>query len=169
MRTSIVRLVAAACLLVGLVGCSGAGGSLNSVAVTGTVTRGGKPVEGANVTFVPQGQGARAAFGTTDASGRFSLTTLKPGDGAIAGLYGVTVEKASATAPASAPPAGLDPASPEGMAAARAAYEASKAKGESSPKPEDLLPEKYKTVATSGLKADVQAAGGNDFTFDLKD
>ena len=85
------------------------------------------------------------------------------------GLYGVTVEKASATAPASAPPAGLDPASPEGMAAARAAYEESKAKGDASPKPEDLLPEKFKTVATSGLKADVQAAGGNDFTFDLKD
>ena len=57
MRNSIVRLVAAACLLVGLVGCPGGGGSVNTVAVTGTVTRGGKPVEGANVSFVPQGQG----------------------------------------------------------------------------------------------------------------
>jgi hypothetical protein len=169
MRSSIVRFVAAACLLVGLVGCSGGGGSLNSAAVTGTVTRGGKPVEGAMVSFVPQGQGARAAFGTTDASGRFSLTTLKPGDGAMPGLYGVTVEKASATAPASAPTPGLDPTTPEGMAAARAAYESSKATGNQSQKPTDLLPEKFKAVATSGLKADVQAAGGNDFTFDLKD
>lgn len=165
MGSSIARFVAAACVLGGLAGCSGSGGSANCVAVTGTVTYKGVPVEGATVSFTPQAQGVRAAFGTTDSSGRFSLTTLKPGDGAMAGLYSVTIEKPSGAAPVAAPPAGLDPASPEGMAAARTAYEQTKAKGE--PEPADLLPAKYKTAATSGLKADVQASGGNDFTFAL--
>jgi len=166
MRSSIVRLVAAAYLLVGLVGCSGSS-SVDSVAVTGTVTFKGAPIEGATVSFTPQGPGLRAAFGTTDSSGRFSLTTLKPGDGAMAGLYNVTIEKASGAAAASGPPAGVDPASPEGMAAARAAYEENKAKGLKEPEPANLLPAKYKSAETSGLKADVQASGGNDFTFAL--
>ena len=95
MGSSIARFFAAVCVLGGLAGCSGSSGSVGCVAVSGTVTFKGAPVDGANVTFTPQGTGLRAAFGTTDSSGRFSLTTLKPGDGAMAGLYSVTIAKSS--------------------------------------------------------------------------
>ena len=54
----------------------------------------GQPVEGASVQFVPV-DGGPPAFGTTDASGVFTLTTFKQGDGARKGEYKVTVTKMS--------------------------------------------------------------------------
>lgn len=63
--------------------------------VTGTVTYGGQPVEGATVTFKPDNPGARPAFGFTNAEGVYKLTTFAPGDGAMPGGYKIGVEKGS--------------------------------------------------------------------------
>lgn len=63
MSSLCVRCFVALSILSGLAGCSGSGGSVDSVAVTGTVTFKGAPLEGATVTFSPQEQGKRAAFG----------------------------------------------------------------------------------------------------------
>ncbi len=166
MRCSLPLLAAVTGLVVSLSGCSGSSGSLKTVAVTGTVTLKGQPVEGAMVSFVPQSPDARAAFGSTNAAGRFSLTTLQPGDGALAGLYNVTIAKSSVPAPAAAAPKG-DPTSFEAMNAARQEYEKSKTAGDKPKEPADLLPVKYKTASTSGLAADVKAGSTNDFTFAL--
>lgn len=86
-------LIALATVAVGMICLTGCGPSRPAtVAVEGTVTLDGNPVEGASVTFIPGGDG-KIAMGTTDASGKFTLTTYEPGDGAIVGTHKVTVRK----------------------------------------------------------------------------
>lgn len=82
-------------LLVG-VGCTGSVGLAGLVPVQGVVTYNGAAVEGANVLFAPASTGAeqsRAASAITDASGKFTLMTLQPSDGAFPGEYKVTITK----------------------------------------------------------------------------
>jgi hypothetical protein len=63
-----------------------------TMAVRGTVSLDGAPVEGATVRFKPKA-GGREAVGVTDANGRFALTPSRPNDGVAKGMYGVTVSK----------------------------------------------------------------------------
>ncbi len=78
---------AAAALLVVISGCGGDG----PVPVEGVLKVDGKPLAQAMVQFVSQQEGGRNASGTTDASGVFHLTTLRPRDGALPGSYKVIV------------------------------------------------------------------------------
>jgi hypothetical protein len=117
--------------------------------VTGTVTYQGKPVEGANVQFIPSGEGM-PGNGVTDASGKFTLATAgKPG--APAGDYKVTVVKVSGGSGGSGPP------SPEDM----------KKMGTSGMKSQSFLPGVYGSVQSTTLKATVKA-GTNDVPLELK-
>jgi hypothetical protein len=120
--------------------------------VTGAVTQGGQPVEGASVVFHPV-SGSTPASGTTDASGQYTLTTFDSGDGAAAGEYRVSVKKYAARV---VPPV---PSNPE--AAEEASYP-------ELPDPKSLLPEKYANGDTSGLTATVSAEGPNTFDFQLQ-
>lgn len=80
--------------LLAAVGCGSKGGHLpRTVPAKGIVTLDGKPVEGAQVVLVPAAEGTTGAFGTTDASGRFSLRAYDEKDGAIPGAYKVQVSK----------------------------------------------------------------------------
>ena len=72
-------LLLGALLLAGVTGC---GASSDLAKVSGVVTYKGQPVEGAVVAFHCN-TASVPATGTTDASGRFTLTTLTPGDGAV--------------------------------------------------------------------------------------
>src|SRR5262245_1741728 len=58
--------------------------------VSGTITYGGKPVEQGIITFEPVDPNGRVAAGSITA-GEYSLTTLQPDDGALAGKYRVTI------------------------------------------------------------------------------
>src|SRR5262249_36492736 len=60
---------------------SGAGCS-DKVRVKGVVTLDGNPVQGATVTFIPDGRSGQSATGITQEDGSFRLTTLKENDGA---------------------------------------------------------------------------------------
>ena len=80
-------------LAVVAVGCSGQPSLEGVVPAAGTVTQGGSPLEGAIVTFSPAAGGGKAASATTDADGKFALTTLTAGDGAMPGDYKVLVKK----------------------------------------------------------------------------
>lgn len=82
-------------MLLGLVGCGSGGGNLpKTVPAAGVVTLDGKPVEGAQVVLVPaSGDMQTGAFGTTDASGRFTLRAFEQKPGAIPGEYKVQVSK----------------------------------------------------------------------------
>ena len=65
---------------------------MGTVNVSGTVTYNGQPLTTGNVVFVPvAAEEGRSARGEIDAEGRFQLTTLKTGDGALPGQYKVTV------------------------------------------------------------------------------
>src|SRR5262249_15205348 len=67
--------------------------------VSGDVTYNDKPVAQGIVNFIPQGDKGRAASGTI-VDGRYELTTLAPGDGAIPGNYRVIVTAVERTAEA---------------------------------------------------------------------
>jgi len=95
-----------ACLLfVVIAGCGGGGEApkflSQLVPVKGQVTRGGEPLAGVIVTYLPQeGTGTgEIATGMTDAKGEYSLRTLVTGQsasrsqGAVPGEYRVTITK----------------------------------------------------------------------------
>lgn len=122
------------------------GGGLNPV--EGKVLVQGQPAKGAVVVFHPKGKDTLTTVrptGVTDDSGTFRLSTHKPGDGAAAGEYVVTVvwpdeTKAAKTTLTMEPP----------------------------PDPPDRLQGRYADRAKSGLQAVVKSGRNQLEPFDLK-
>jgi hypothetical protein len=133
--------LAAALVLAGS-GCSGKG----PVKVNGSVTLDGKPLSNATVTFIPEQGAGRNATGTTDQSGNFRLTTLKPDDGAMPGDYKVTVQQVEG---AEAPPAADMKTAMEGYQKAVAKFK---------PKA-SIIPAKYSDPGKTTLRQKVPAEG----------
>ena len=136
------RGTALALLAIGLafvVGCGS--GRPPRVPVTGVVVYRGKPLDSANVTFMPKG--GRPASGLTDAQGRFLLRTFDADDGALEGGHVVCISK-------NVP----DPNDKK-----------------MSPLPQfiSILPSRYSMPMESPLKATVTAKGPNDFRFEVTD
>ena len=77
-----------------LVGCGDSGPQM--VPVRGVVTFKNKPIGKINVMFMPADKTGLIAQGTSDASGKFELQTLKSGDGAMEGSYKVAFKYVSA-------------------------------------------------------------------------
>lgn len=131
-----------------LVGC-------NSASVSGTVPVGGKviykgsPVEGAIVTFVPEGNG-RTATATTEAGGVFSLTTVDAA-GALPGKYKVTVDKVEYAA--------------GGSSSMEDASTGNAAEG----KVKRALPAKYATASSTPFVIEVPSGGKKDLDLALVD
>ena len=120
-----------------LFGCGGgASDAPELVGATGTVLYDGKPLAGATVTFVIEK--SPLATGTTDAEGKFSLST------------------------------GGRPGAPVGNAKVGIAKSSSASGGMSNPKPEDMakMAEKNK-MATSKTKAEIPVKYGNPETSTL--
>lgn len=157
MRRSMFALGCIAPLMVALCGCGSAGdGGPRRVPVTVTIAHNGSPVEGANVTFVPKGEG-QAAYGVTDASGKAELSTQGENDGAIPGDYQVMVRKTETKGPDVKVDSSEIGAMPSGADAMKSA------------KTSNLLPEKYGVIGTTDLEATVTEDGENALSFDLKD
>ena len=116
--------------------------------VSGTLTYQGQPLESFRVTFVPK-EGDRTSSGLTDASGNFKLGTNTVGDGAPPGNYTVTV--------AFVPPEEAD------TTTAVPIDDPSKL-----PKPKVKVPEKYSSMADSGLTQEVPSGGIRDLKLDLQ-
>src|SRR5262245_23096784 len=83
-RLAISRLTGAlaACAVASMCGC---GPSVS--AVSGVVTLDGNPLPNARVILTPVGGSGRPAHATTDEAGKFTVTSIKPGDGAYRGEY----------------------------------------------------------------------------------
>jgi len=128
---------AAACIviLLAVVGC----GRPTMAKVSGTVTWHGKPVPDAMVQFVHKNR--PGATGRTDTAGRFSLTTLKPGDGSFLGPVRVTVQP---FVPGTYPDKPTPP-----------------------PPPRPDIPDRYRTVDKTPLTAEVVAGKKNVVDFHL--
>jgi len=131
-----------------LVGCNSSSVS-GTVPASGKVTYKGAAVEGAIVTFVPEGKG-RTATATTREGGVFSLTTVDA-SGAMPGRYKVTVGKVEYGAGGS----------PSMEAAASANVSEGKAK--------HALPAKYAQAASTPLEMEVPSGGKKDIDLALVD
>lgn len=109
--------------------------------VTGTVTMGGAPVDGANVIF-QLSDGSRSSSGVTDASGNYTLSTFASEDGALPGEYRVAVTKYEKEAAASGQFDESTYTEPDPNAPSTG--------------PKNLLPAKYANAQSSGLTATVK-------------
>lgn len=125
------------------------------VAVSGTITYQGKPAPGARVVFHPMDPGHPAAYGKTDASGCFTLTSIRGRRGAAVGAYRVTVMKQQLAKD-------HDTRTTEEILIQTG--------GKPPPPPSviDILPTCYGNPKTSGLAATVTSDGDNKFEFTLK-
>src|SRR5262245_16942823 len=130
-----LRFVAGTSLFMLFAGC----GQSATVPVTGTVTMNGQPATDAEVIFTPSK--GRVASGTTDAAGKFTLSTNKPGDGAVPGDHKVTVVEYY--------PPGKPPPMTSGG-------------------PPSRFPGKYGDASQTPLEAKVERGAKNDFSFDVK-
>jgi hypothetical protein len=156
MTRSCFLLIVLTTISAGALGCGGGGSGLDgTVPVSGTVTQKGTALAGATVTFVPSGQGARAASAITDANGQFTLTTLTAGDGAFPGDYQVTVIKTETIGKVYTPEEAN-------------AYYGQHQTQPPAPEIKNMLDQKYADATTSGLTASVKQGEKNDFTFDLE-
>jgi hypothetical protein len=174
-------LVLSLYLLGGLWGCN-KGPAVATFPVTGTVTYGGKPVEGASVMFMSKNPDGPRATGETDAEGKFSLTTyLGPKQilkGAIPDEYKVAIVKAPPPESA-AVGAGMDPSSPEYQKKSMEEMKrlAGPIPGADSRAPTgpvarpkvSLLPERYANAETSLLKVTVVTGQNDPVEFKLSD
>jgi hypothetical protein len=111
----------------------------------GIVNFKGKPIGKINVMLMPSaGSSGMIAEGTTDETGKFTLQTKEPGDGAMVGEYTVGFKYVPDEVPEM-----------PGFAGAK--------------KVVSPIPEKYGDAAKSGFTAKVDAdKTKNNFTFDLK-
>jgi hypothetical protein len=138
------------------VGCFDRNGRPATHPVKGRVTYQGKPVADASVAFLAPGAPSPAS-GTTDADGRFTLSTFAQGDGAVAGTHVVTVKKLSLQPAGPIPPADIE------EAMRQQAQQIAKAEKSGS-----LLPEKYAAESTTDLRLEV-VDGENFFEIKLAD
>ena len=146
-----------------LSGCGDDGGLERRYAVSGNVTYKGAPVKKGSINFVPVKPEGHAAAGTI-ADGYYSLTTLNPGDGAIPGMYKITVDdrepdqqKMKAEADAQAKKQGREFSQIPQEIQAKAMR---KAKG--------VVPGKYQIASTSDVEKEVKAQS-NKIDVELKD
>lgn len=147
-----------------LVGCPRGGSGVSTAPVKGRVTLDGAPLPGATVTFSPKSPEGRTAAGMTNENGEFVLTTIRAGDGAVPGEYGVAISKPIATSgPVDDPRARGGTFDPREMAKIREQAAAGAKAGAG-----QAVPQRYTSPATSGLTAKVESGKTNEFQFDLK-
>ena len=126
-------------------GCGGVEGPQLAPA-SGTVTYNGKPLEGANVSFMPSS--GPVAYGATDAKGEFTLSTGGE-PGAMVGSGTVLISAYQE----------LDTPKKEEELTAEDLRKMSQSR----------IPEKYGRPETSGLSATIPPEGKKDLRFELTD
>ncbi|MEP3481245.1 MAG: carboxypeptidase-like regulatory domain-containing protein [Fuerstiella sp.] len=152
-------LIASILAISTLSGCgfSGEGPPEPVFPVTGVVTYQGKPVVGADITFMNQ-EKKRSGFGRTDEEGRYELTTFAQNDGAVEGKSIVTVTKFVDVADTAAQPKTESPDyQPPGIGEDLGGSNIS-----------DSIPVQYASAKSSGLFANIMTSGKNKFDFELK-
>lgn len=88
LRSRLFLTVLASLLAVAITGCGGGGPKV--VEISGTVTRGGKPLKDFTLNFHPEN--GRTSWGVTDSEGRYTLHYTRDQDGACVGKHKVIVE-----------------------------------------------------------------------------
>jgi hypothetical protein len=147
-----------ACRVVSIVLATVAGGCSHHqdnrpklVPVHGVVRLNGKAVDGARVDFHNATSEKPSAYATTDAEGKFTLTTYENGDGATPGKYRIAVTKAQEAGrheQKTAPPVFRG--------------------GGGAPKPKWLIPHQYSNPNTSNLTRDIEDGENPEIVLELK-
>ena len=149
-RASLLRSIALVILVHVAGGCGPSGPTVEFV--EGMVTLDGKPVDDCVVGFSPLDPGGVSAYGRTDATGTYRLTSLrggKPTGGALAGRYAVTVTKQKVRDRGAGPGAAFQAARPADVI--------------------DLVPQAYSRAESSGITVSVRRGRnvGPEFRFEL--
>jgi hypothetical protein len=146
------RIRYALLVLLLLLAASGCGRRM--VKLEGKVTLDGQPLEGATVTFNPQGGSGESASGLTGSDGVFYLTTRTSGDGVAAGSYKVTITKSAVSdVPGGDQP---NPTDPKSMIKAMKEYsDKHKPKEGEKKKPNQAVPAEYTNAEKTPLKCEV--------------
>ncbi len=149
-RTVSLQLLLPLCAIL-MSGCSEKGKPGRGVPVSGTITMGGSPLEGANVSFL---NGTFAGFARTDAAGKYRLV-----QGALPGTNKIVISKIEG----GAEPVVNDPES--GMDAGQMEA-AAMGSGVEVEKPKNLVPDEYGDSSRTKLTFEVPSGGadGVDFT-----
>jgi hypothetical protein len=126
--------------------------------VSGRVTYDGKSVSQGRIMFYPAS--GRMAVGQLGPDGRYTLTTLKPGDGALLGSHRVAIEATRVGPGTYQAPKSLE----EELEWSRKGAPGGKILVAG--KVEWLVPQKYSRAETSGLTTTV-GSGPNEINFDL--
>lgn len=140
-------------------GCGGGSDRPRLAQASGIVTLDGEPVEGAIVNFLPVA-GGRLATGTTDATGRYTLTTFDRNDGAAVGEHYIGVVKMGGDGMQQLAQAEV-PADEEGLLPDLSAP------GVKQPEIEYLVPERYGNPKESQLKLTVPTGGTDNLNIAL--
>jgi hypothetical protein len=142
-------------------GCSGgSGGNIPRTApVSGVVLLDGKPVDGAQVVFVPTGSPGYGAYATTDSQGRFQLKSSEDVSGAVPGKYLVQVTKLVTRRGGSSFLVKED--------AEHALQAAGGSRAPEEGETVNVLPEKYASSKTSGIEVTVPKEGLTDLKIEL--
>jgi hypothetical protein len=151
-RRTLIQFCGVVWLVAVLGGCGG-GPELHPV--SGTVSYRGEMVQGATVTFRCE-EANTIATGTTDAQGRFELSTYQAGQGAVAGKHTVTVTKASAAAEPGSGSMSMEDAMKQGPRPPKT-------------EPQALLPAKYADPARPQIEYTVSPGEKNEFAIELTD
>lgn len=117
---------------------------LATVPVEGIVMLNGKPAEGVTIAM-HHSEGKVAPRGTSDKSGKFSITTYGNNDGAPEGSYKVTAAKSVVK---EISPGVLAPPPPGGF--------------------KSDIPPKYEGISTTDIQVEIKAGQKNELKIDLK-
>ncbi len=121
-----LALVVLALAVLSLAGCGS--NQLKTAVVRGTVSYNGKPVPNGTISFIPKA--GPSATGEIQPDGSYTLTTYRQGDGAVLGQHTVVIVAMQ----------DMSNRLPE----------------QRNPLPPPIIPEKYTSVATSDLRAEVK-------------
>ena len=161
-------LLLTACILGLASGCSRGRQYPPTHSVSGVVTVEGQPVADAIVSFLPD-DGQNPANGSTDASGRYELTSFTRGDGAMEGSFRVTIvkyEKEGEDKPAVSVEKPAVEEAESGETGNEGYVPAGMVVSQYDTGPKNLLPKQYADQQKTPLAAAVRA-GDNSIDFDL--
>ncbi len=150
-RSISLQLLLPLCAIL-MTGCGGEGKAGRGVPVSGSITLGGKPLDGASVTFM---NGTFAGFGITDAAGKYRLV-----QGALPGTNKIVITKIIG-----GPEPGVDDAA-SGMDAGQMEA-AAMGSGVEVEKPLNLVPDEYGDPSKTKLTYDVPSGGADGVDFSI--
>ncbi len=137
--------------LVSMVGC---GSEISTAPASGVVLYNGQPLREANVVFAPE-QGGPTSVALTGPDGKFTLS-MNSGRGALIGKHGVAIQASERYRIDGKPMTDADRQASQTESEVKSPFRV-----------RSKIPETYGNPESSGLSAEVESGGENNFKFEL--